>query len=198
MGPLAYREWPVAHHYETEFGSTLVRGYLLRNALLVDMAFTPVDEFKVWAPVRVLFDRTGRTTGAAASWSAWTPAPDPGGEAGFAGHDVLHACVAANRGRRLQSLYFLQRIRNRTLALASERHGWDAQDFARVDDLPADETRTIEDTLIASLGRDALLGAVDVAARGFLDELGRHDRALADRLSEPLLEVVAASRQGLA
>ena len=38
---LAYREWPVAHHYATAFGETLVRGYLLQNALLLDMGFTP-------------------------------------------------------------------------------------------------------------------------------------------------------------
>jgi hypothetical protein len=52
----------------------------------------------------------------------------------------------------------------------------------------------VEDSLVATLDRDALLGAVDVATRAFLDELGRHDRALADRLSEPLLELVTASR----
>jgi predicted nucleotidyltransferase len=193
---LAYQEWPVAHHYAVEFGSTLVRGFLLRDALLLDMAFTPVDEFAAWAPVRVLFDRTGRSTAAAAGWSVWSPTPDAGGEAGFAAHDVLHACVAANRGRRWQSLYFLQRIRNRTLSLASERHGWDADDFTRVDDLPADEIRLVEDTLVASLDREALLGAIDVASRAFLDELGRHDRALADRLSEPLLDLVTASTNG--
>lgn len=194
---LAYREWPVAHHYATEFGATLVRGYLLRDALLLDVAFTPSDEFSAWAPVRVLFDRTGRTTAVAAGWEAWSPTTDVRGEAGFAGHDVLHACVAANRGRRWQSLYFLQRIRNRTLSLASERHGWDSDDFTRVDDLPSDEVQVVEGTLIATLDADSLLGAVDVATRAFLDELGRHDRALADRLSEPLLDLVATSRRGV-
>lgn len=194
---LAYREWPVAHHYATEFGATLVRGYLFRDALLLDMAFTPMEEFSAWAPVRVLFDRTGWTTETVAGWRAWSPTPDARGEAGFAGHDVLHACVAANRGRRWQSLYFLQRIRNRTLALASERHGWDSEDFTRVDDLPAGEVRMVQDTLIATLDGGTLLGAVDVATRAFLDELGRHDRALADRLSEPLLDLVTTSRQGL-
>lgn len=192
---MAYREWPIVHHYATEFGATLVRGFLLRDALLLDMAFTPVDEFEVWAPVRVLIDRTGRATATAAGWSAWSPTPDAGGEAGFAGHDVLHACVAANRGRLWQSLYFLQRIRNRTLSLASERHGWDSDDFTRVDDLPADEIRSVEDTLVATLDRGALLGAVERATDAFLDELGRHDRPLADRLSAPLLDLVKASRK---
>jgi predicted nucleotidyltransferase len=193
---MAYREWPVAHHYATEFGATLVRGFLLRDAQLLDMAFTPIEEFATWTPVRVLFDRTGRATATASSWKEWSPTPNSGVEAGFAGHDVRHACVAANRDRYWQSVYFLQRIRNRTLSLASERHGWDSDDLTRVDDLPADEIGPLGDTLVATLDRDTLLGAVDIAARAFLTELGRHDRALADRLSEPLLEIVTASRQG--
>jgi predicted nucleotidyltransferase len=48
---LAYQEWPVAHHYAVEFGSTLVRGFLLRDALLLDMA--PADDFAATSP---LFD----------------------------------------------------------------------------------------------------------------------------------------------
>jgi hypothetical protein len=191
---LAYREWPVAHHYATEFGTTLVRGFLLRNALLIDLAFTPVDEFSAWAPVRVLFDRSGRATAAGASWKPWSPTPDAKGEAGFAAHDVLHACVAANRGRPWQALYFLQRIRNRTLALASERHGLDSDDFAHVDDLPANETRPMESALVGSLERGVLIEAIERATRVFLDELGRHDRDLAGRLSEPFFTFLAASR----
>ena len=121
---LVYREWPVAHHYATEFGSTRVRGFLLRDALLLDLAFTPIGDFEVWAPVRVLFDRSGVATKAAESPTSWSPTPDWRGEAGFAAHDVLHACVAANRGRRWQSVYFLHRVVNRTLSLASARHGF--------------------------------------------------------------------------
>jgi predicted nucleotidyltransferase len=191
---IAYREWPVVHHYATEFGTTKVRGFLLRDGLLLDLGLSPIGHFEVWAPVRVLFDRTGRATQIAERWTAWSPTPDPRAEAGFAAHDVLHAAVAANRGRNWQSLYFLQRIRNRTLSLASERHGFDAEDFARVDDLPSGETSGLEATLVAALERQVLLDAVDQATRAFLDELGRHDRALADRLAEPLLTVIAASK----
>jgi hypothetical protein len=95
-----YRELPVAHHYRTTFGTTIVRGFLLRNGLEVDLAFTPAGEFTVWAPVRVAFDRTGTAIRAAASPAPWSPTPDWPGEAGFAWHDVLHACVAANAANR--------------------------------------------------------------------------------------------------
>ena len=191
---IAYREWPVVHHYATEFGTTRVRGFLLRNALLIDLAFTPINDLEVWAPVRILFDRTGRSTGIAERPARWSPTPDWRGEAGFAAHDVLHACVAANRGRKWQSLYFLQRIRNRALALASERHGFDSDDFTRVDDLPENETTPLEATLVTSFEHDILIDAIDLATRAFLDELGRHDQALAGQLAEPLLAIVSESK----
>jgi predicted nucleotidyltransferase len=191
---LAYREWPVVHHYATEFGTTRVRGFLLRDGLLLDLGFTPIGDFEAWAPLNVLLDRTGRATKVAESWSAWSPTPDWRGEAGFAMHDVLHACVAANRGRLWQSLYYVQRVRNRTLSLASERNGFDSAEFTRVDDLPATETSALEATLVPNLDRIVLLDAIEVATRAFLDELRRHDQELTDRLAEPLLLIVASSK----
>ena len=108
-------------------------------------------------------------------------------------HDVLHACVAANRGRPWQSLFCLQRIRNRTLTLASERRGHAAEEFTHVDDLPADELDALRATLVPDLEPETLLEAIDVATAAFLSELRRGDRELADRLVEPLTNVVRAS-----
>ena len=190
---LTYREWPVAHHYETSFGTTLVRGFLLSSGLVLDLAFTPSADFEVWAPVRVAFDRTGTATRAAAAWQPWSPEPDWGGEAGFAWHDVVHACTAANRGRPWQSMFYLQRVRNRTLSLASERHGHDADEFAHVDELPTGERDPLLGSLITELDRRSLLAAIETATRVFLDELHRGDRELADRLAPPLLAFVQAS-----
>ena len=187
---LAYREWPVVHHYSTSFGSTLVRGYILQNGLLADMAFTPGDEFSVWAPVRIAFDRSGRASRTAASWRPWAPTPDWSGEAGFALHDVLHGSVAARRGRPWQALYFLGRIRNRTLALASERHGFDSEDAAHVDDLPPGDLDAVTRTLVSTPDAAALLGAVALATDAFLSELRRGEPALAERLAEPLAVIL--------
>jgi hypothetical protein len=57
-----YREFPVAHHYRTQFGTTIVPGFLLTNGPEVDLAFTPAAEFAVWGPTRraASHDRTGR------------------------------------------------------------------------------------------------------------------------------------------
>ncbi|MBA2264228.1 MAG: hypothetical protein H0W10_06180 [Chloroflexi bacterium] len=193
---LIYRQWEVGHHYETEFGSTLVRGFLLVNGLVVDLAFAPSSNCEVWAPVRVAFDRTGTATRAAEAWQPWSPTPDWRGEAGFAWHDVLHACVAANRGKPWQALYFLERVRNRTLALASERHGLEADEFKHVDELPAEERDPMLASLVTDLERAPLMVGIEVAARAFLDELRRGDPALADRLAGPLLLFVHGSQEG--
>jgi hypothetical protein len=187
---------PVVRHYETAFGHTLVQGLLLNDALEVDLAFAPTAGFSLWEPFRLLFDRSGRIARLAATPGDWQPGPpDWIGEAGFAWHDVLHAYTATRRGRPWQALWYLERVRNRTLALAQQRRGFYAEFFDYVDDLPAQELTLHAGTLLASLDRQALLGAVDTATRLFLDELRRGTPDLAERLELPLREVGRADTQ---
>lgn len=192
---LVYRQWPVVHHYENSFGPSLVRGFLLEDGLVLDFGFDPVEDFRVWAPVRVVFDRTGTATQAAAAPEVWTPTPDWRGESGFAWHDVVHACSALARGKAWQSLYFIQRVRNRTLALACERCALDAQDFKHADELPAGERDPLLASLVGDLSTPSLLAAVEAATQTFLGELRRGDPELADKLSKPLLGYVEATRE---
>jgi predicted nucleotidyltransferase len=186
-----YAELSVVHHYEAAFDTTLVRGMLLDSGLLLDLAFTPAPDFSIWAPVRVLFDRTGRATALAAAPVPWAPTPDWAGQAGFGFHDVIHCATAAARGRPWRALFYLQRVRNRTLSLASERHGWDAAEFARVDELPPAERDPLLASLVSDLEPAALLAALDSATRSFLAELQRGDPRLAARLEPVLLQFVA-------
>ena len=186
-----YERLPVVHHFETAFGGTLVRGFLLENLLELDVAFELAERFSIWGPARVVFDRSGRVAGAASAPAQGDPQPaDRAGEAGFAWHDVLHACTAVRRGRPWQGLWYLERIRNRTLKLAQERRGFYAEFFDYVDDLPIEELRPLEDTLVVSLDPAPLLGAIEVATQAFLAEVGHDEPALADRLEGLLLEFV--------
>ena len=184
-----YELLPVVHHFETAFGETLVRGFLLENLLELDLAFVRGGRFSIWGPARVVFDRSGRVADAANALAQGEPeSADRAGEAGFAWHDVLHACTAVRRGRPWQGLWYLERIRNRTLKLAQERRGYYAEFFDYVDDLPLEDLRPLEDTLVVSLDPASLLGAIEVATRAFLAELGHDEPALAERLEGPLLE----------
>jgi hypothetical protein len=182
---------PVVHHFETVFGGTLVRGFLLENLLEVDLAFDHARSFSIWSPAKVMFDRTGRVTDVAnAHAQDYLYAPDLADEASFAWHDVLHACTAVRRGRPWQGLWYMERVRNRTLKLAQERRGFYANFFDYVDDLPVEVLTPLKDTLVVSLAPASLLGAIEVAARTFLAELRHGEPALADRLEGPLLEFV--------
>jgi predicted nucleotidyltransferase len=189
-----YELLPVVHHFETAFGETLVRGFLLENLLELDVAFERAERFSIWGPARVVFDRSGRVADAANALAANALAQgeaesaDRAGEAGFAWHDVLHACTAVRRGRRWKGLWYLERVRNRTLKLAQERRGYYAEFFDYADDLPLEDLRPLEDTLVVSLDPASLLGAIEVATRAFLAELGHDEPALAHRFEGPLLE----------
>jgi predicted nucleotidyltransferase len=184
-----YELLPVVHHFETAFGETLVHGFLLENLLELDLAFDRVERFSIWDPSRVVFDRSGRVADAAnAPAQGDPPQGDRAGEAGFAWHDVLHACTAVRRGRPWQGLWYLERVRNRTLKLAQERRGFYADFFDYADDLPVEALRPLEDTLVGALDPESLLGAIEAATQAFLAELRHDEPALADRLEGPLLE----------
>jgi predicted nucleotidyltransferase len=186
-----YEELQVVHHFETAFGETLVRGFLLENLLEVDLAFTAAAGFEVWGPARLVFDRSGRVDAAIREPVRHRPdPPDWAAEAGFAWHDVLHASIAVRRGRLWQGLWYLERVRNRALALAAERHGLPSFFFEAVDDLPAEERSPLENALVPSLDAESLRPAIEAATRGLLAELRRGDPRLADRLEGPLLEFV--------
>src|ERR671910_3115809 len=45
-----YELLPVVHHFETAFGDTLVRGFLLENLLEVDLAFDQAGALSIWSP----------------------------------------------------------------------------------------------------------------------------------------------------
>lgn len=186
-----YDQVPVLHHFATAFGETLVRGFLLKNLLELDLAFTPRSHLTVWGPARIVFDRSGSSTAVLQPpATSASPSPDWTSEAGFAWHDVTHACAAVRRGRPWQALWYLERVRNRTLGLAQERRGWDADFFDHVDDLPAGELASLEAALVATLEPEVLLNAIEAATGAFLEELRRGDDALADRLEGPLLELI--------
>ena len=49
-----YELLPVVHHFETAFGDTLVRGFLLENLLEVDLAFDQARSLSIWSPAKVI------------------------------------------------------------------------------------------------------------------------------------------------
>jgi hypothetical protein len=186
-----YEELPALHHYEVAFGDTLVRGFLLADLLEIDLSFTPAPAFGVWGPAELIFGRSEaiRASVEAPSDSESAP-PDWRGAAGFAWHDIVHAGIAVKRGRLWQGLWYMERVRNRALALSSDRRGWYAEFHDYTDDLPPAEREPLEETLVGSLEPQTLLEALQAATRAFVAELEKGDRDLAAKLKEPLLGFV--------
>ena len=193
-----YAQLPVLHHLEQRIGPFLIRGFLLRNMLEIDVAFIrPDSPFTV--PTLLLHDRSG--VGAAvlaATTSNPLDRPDYANEAGFMWLDVLHAVTAVRRLRSWQAAWHVERLRNRAFALAASRHGHDRESFKHVDDLPSDERVPLEASLIRSLARSDLLDGIEAATKGVIAELRHAEPDLADRLEVPLLELIAEARHGQA
>jgi predicted nucleotidyltransferase len=188
-----YETLPVVHHFETAFSETLVFGFLLDSSLELDLAIEPAASFTIWGPAEALFDRSGVVKQALEKGASWDAGPpDWKRESGFAWHDVLHACTAVRRGRLWQALWYLERIRNRTLALAQERRGFYADFFDYADDLPDEQLAPLLQTLVASLDPSSLLRAVEVATEAFLDELRHGEPDLSVQLHDPLVDFVRA------
>jgi hypothetical protein len=188
-----YEELSTLHHYEVAFGNTSVRGFLLDNLLEIDLSFTSVTAFRVWGPATLVFDRGNALQAAIDTPSPLEPTyPDWSAEAGFAWHDIVHAGISVKRGRLWQGLWYLERVRNRTLTLSSERRGWYADFFDYVDDLPAVEREPHEAALVPSLDPVHLLRAIRLATSLFIFELQKSDPTLAGKLERPLLSFVDA------
>jgi predicted nucleotidyltransferase len=189
-----YAELPVLHHLEQRLGPFVIRGFLLRNMLEVDLAFIRSD-MPFTIPTRLLHDRSGL---GAAVLAATTPELlmqlEVANEAAFLWLDVVHAVTAVRRRRSWLAAWYVEKIRNRAFALTLSRHGHDPESFKHVDDLPSDERVPLEAALVRSLERSALLDGIEASTRGALSELHRADAELAERLEAPLLELIAEAR----
>ena len=118
-----YAELQVLHHIAFVLDdASRILCLLLANLLEIDIAFTPTATLRVYAPFRLLYDRSGAVADVLRTPRAWQPVqPDWSGAAGEVWHDVLHACIAVRRGRAWQALFYIERIRTAALRLASPR-----------------------------------------------------------------------------
>jgi hypothetical protein len=162
-----YDAFPVLHHFEVALGDTLFRGFLLDNLLEVDLGFEPVSRFEIFAELPVPGDHAGNP--------------------GLLWHDVVHAGIAAERGQPWTAELYLQRIRNRGLAIAAERRGLRADFFKEVDALPDEVTTAFAQTLAARLDQATLRSAIRQATELAFAELRAVAPELAQRLEAPLL-----------
>lgn len=182
-----YASHGAVHHFDLRQGATLFRVFLLSSSLQVDLSFWPSRSFgPSGAAFRLLFGKANERSAGSS--------PATNDLIGIGWLYALHARSSIARGRQLQALYMINRLRDQVVALACARHRLPALEGRGVDDLPSGATQTLADTLVRGLDQPELGRAFQTTIRALLDEVEQIDRALAARLTGPTLELIATSR----
>jgi hypothetical protein len=186
-----YADFGAVHHWDLPAGPSVYRVFLLPDGLEVDIAFTPAGQFGALGPQwRLVFgadvtlpDPTADGRGAA----------DARGEhIGRGWHHVLHARVCIERGRPWQAEWLISALREHVLSLACLRLGRPSHYARGVDQLPAEVTDPIGESLVRSLDPPELRRALAAAASAFIGEVAQADPVLAERLRPTLTEFAPA------
>jgi hypothetical protein len=167
------------HHWDVRAGAALYRVFLLDIGLQVDVAFTPESDFGPRAPsFRVVFGKPVEV-----------PPNEPPAFADVAGLgwlSVLHADKAIERGRPWEAMYWIGSVRDQTITLACLRLGESPHYSRGADGLPTGIMTPLEETLVSAPRAGELKRALRAATQCLLDEVGRTDAVLADRLQAAL------------
>jgi hypothetical protein len=167
------------HHWDVRAGAALYRVFLLASGLQVDVAFTPESDFGARA------DSFQVVLGEPVD----VPTPEPPAFADVAGLGwlgVIHAIKAIERRRPWEAAYWIGSVRDQTLALACLRLGESPHYSRGVDRLPPDVTAPLEATFVRALEPNELGQALRAARSCLLEEIGRANADLADRLDHAL------------
>jgi hypothetical protein len=174
-------EHGLLHHWDLAAGSTTYRVFLLPKLLQVDIAFSPVQDFVLYAPTfRPVF-------GPYVERERAQPKPDAA-TIGWAWVYVLHARRCIERNWPWQAEMFISSARDSTIRLACIRLGLPESYGRGADRLPDDVQKAFDPALVRSLETAELRRALNAVAVALLAELRQADTALAERLSAPLQE----------
>jgi len=104
---------------------------------------------------------------------------------------ALHARSSIARGRVWQAEYMISATRDQVLALACLHHGVPALQGRGMDSLPPKATAAVAPALVRSLDIPELKRAFAAITQALLVETERADPRLADRLTDPLRDLVS-------
>ena len=172
-----YDEAGAVHHWDVQAGAALYRVFLLESGLQVDIAFTPELDFGARSPsFELAFGSPSRYRLPSRRRSPTSPA-----SAGSAFSMPTRRSSAVGRGR----LRTGSAACDQTLALACLRMGESPYYSRGVDWLPPDLTTPLAETFVRGSSRMSP-ACPPRARRRLLEEIGRTDAELADRLQAAL------------
>jgi hypothetical protein len=161
--------------------------FLLPNSLQVDLSFWTSEAFASNGEAfQLLFGDANPAT----------PSPPPSAEyyIGTGWLHGLHARSAIARRRPWQATHMLNGMRDQVTALACLRFDLPPHQGRGVDFLPEGVLHGLSTTLIRTLDRTELTRVFAELTAAFLAESELVNPHVADRLREPLAELVASSR----
>ena len=159
------------HHFDIAAPDRTYRVFLLPSGIEVDVGFTSESDFAASSSrFRLVFgEPTAEET---------QSEPDVRYELGLGWHHILHARACIGRGKRWQAIWLIEGIRDHTVTLACLRLGLNPWFSRSADELPLD----LGETLVRSTDTDELERALAAAREHYLEEVGKHDPSLAERI----------------
>jgi hypothetical protein len=178
------KEFDAAHLFDLPSGASIYRVFLLPGCLQFDLSFTPASKFGAAGPkFKLLFGSSVERP--------HTPPPPADELFGYAVHHALRARFCIERGRFWQAEYWISSTRDCALSLACRRRGLPAYYGRGFDDLPAEVRAAFQSTLVTSLERVELLGALANVINGLLGE-SDEVQELAKKVEPQLRELTMA------
>ena len=156
-------EFDAIRLFDLPSGRSIYRVFLLPGCLQFDLSFSPASDFGAIGPqFKLLF-------GVAVEKPHIAPpsAPDL---FGYAVHHALRARLCIERNRHCQAEYWISASRDYALSLACLRRGLPAHHGRGFDDLPTELQDLLNEALVTSLQKDALVRALGRAIELLLRE----------------------------
>jgi hypothetical protein len=178
-------EFDAIRLFDLPSGSTVYRVFLLPGCLQFDLSFAPTSDFGAIGPkFRLLFGSTVEKPHVAP--------PAVRDLFGYAVHHALRGRLCIERDRRCQAEYWISAARDYGMSLACVRRGLSAHHGRGFDDLPAELRDLLNEALVTSLEKKALLRALGRTIELLLQESAGM-QGMPARIQSELLHLSAAS-----
>jgi len=183
-----YDEFDAQHHWDLTSAPAVIRVFLLRRWLELDLTFTPETDFGPRGPQwHTIFGQSQALEP--------FPAPDHNTLVGLIWHHTLHAWICLQRDRRWQAEHWISAIRDHVITLACLRLDHPTAYAKGAHLLPHEITAPLEATLVRMLTTPELQRALTAAVGLATHELERADSQLASRL-RPMLRSLLEDTDG--
>jgi hypothetical protein len=178
------REFDAVHLFDLVRGPVVYRVFLFPGYLQVDLSFAPGSQFGALGPnFTLLFGE--------ATQRPWLEQPSAQDLFGLSVHHAVRTRFCIARGRLWQAQYWINELRDHTLALACRRRGLETAEGRGYQGLPADVLARFEETLVRSIEPAELLRALASSTNELLREADQV-RELASKVDGQLRRLVEA------